>query len=104
MSVEVIDAAQFKEKVLNNESAETIIIDFFAEWCAPCRMIAPLLEEIAAENDDVRIYKINVDQHPELAGQYDIKSIPNMVSFRKGALYKRVIGAQPKDRILELIR
>ena len=99
--VEKINTDQFEKKVLQNP--KTVLVDFYADWCMPCRMVSPLLEEIAAEHEDAEVYKINVDQNGEIAAKYDIMSIPNIISFRGGSVYKRAIGVQPKQKFEELL-
>ncbi len=76
-----------------------VLVDFWAEWCGPCKMIAPVLEEIAAENDSLRITKLNVDDNPDAARRYGVMSIPTMIVFKNGAEAARVIGAKPKRKL-----
>ena len=80
-----------------------VLLDFFAEWCGPCRMVAPILDEIAEENDDFVIGKINVDEEPELAQAFGVSSIPTLVVLENGTEVRRARGAMPKDSILDLI-
>ena len=90
--------ATFAEEVLNSE--DTIMVDFWAEWCGPCRAVSPILDAIAAENPDkIKIVKLNVDDNPHTAMQYQITSIPAMKVFKKGELVKTIIGAKPKPAI-----
>ena len=90
--------ATFAEEVLNSE--DTIMVDFWAEWCGPCRAVSPILDAIAAENPDkIKIVKLNVDDNPQTAMKYQITSIPAMKVFQKGALVKTIIGAKPKPAI-----
>jgi len=90
--------ATFAEEVLNSE--DTIMVDFWAEWCGPCRAVSPILDAIAAENPDkIKIVKLNVDDNPQTAMQYQITSIPAMKVFKKGELVKTIIGAKPKPAI-----
>ncbi len=91
----------FKSVIEKEE--RTVIVDFYADWCMPCKMIAPFLEQISNENENVAVYKVDIDQNPELAVMFDIKSIPNLISFKNGAVHKRALGAIPKASILELI-
>ena len=104
MAVQSVTKEQFQELVLNYQGPNTIIVDFYADWCGPCKMIAPVLEQISNEQSDVTVYKLDVDENPELASQYNIMSIPNVISFRGGKVYKRVVGAQPKARMEDLFR
>jgi thioredoxin 1 len=77
-----------------------ILVDFWAEWCGPCRVIAPVLEEIAGEQDKIDIGKLNIDQNPMPAAENDVMSIPTMILFKDGVEKKRIVGAMPKHRIL----
>ena len=78
-----------------------VLVDFWAEWCGPCKMITPILEEIAAENDGLKIGKLNVDENPEVARQYQVMSIPTLIVFKDGQEAKRLIGAKGKGQLLE---
>ena len=90
--------ATFAEMVLN--SSDTIMVDFWAEWCGPCRAVFPILDAIAAENPDkIKIVKLNVDDNPQMAMKYQITSIPAMKVFRGGEVVKTVIGAKPKPAL-----
>ena len=93
-----INKEEFDKEVLT--SKEILLVDFYADWCAPCRMLAPILEEI----EDVNIYKVNVDQEEELARSYGIMSIPCVISFKDGKEYKRSIGLVEKETLMELIK
>jgi thioredoxin 1 len=88
----------FQAEVL--ESDTPVLVDFWAPWCGPCRMVAPVLEEIAGERDDVRIVKLNVDENQETAAAFEVLSIPTLILFRNGQVAKKVIGAMPKTRLL----
>ena len=88
----------FQEKVI--ESKGKIIVDFWAEWCGPCKLLSPILEEVS-NILDIKIYKVNVDDNPSLAGQFGIKSIPTIVIFDDGVRVKEVVGLRPKEEIIE---
>jgi thioredoxin 1 len=90
--------ASFTDDVLMSE--KPVIVDFWAEWCGPCKMVAPILDEIAAENDGVVIAKLNVDENPQTAASYGITSIPTMNVYQGGQIVKTIIGAKPKAALL----
>ena len=87
----------FQAEVL--ESEQPVLVDFWAPWCGPCRVVGPVLEEIAAERDDLRIVKLNVDENQQTAANFDVLSIPTMILFKNGQVAKKVIGAYPKKRL-----
>ncbi len=95
---EVTDS-NFQAEVL--ESADAVLVDFWAPWCGPCRVIAPHLEELANERDDLRVVKLNVDDNPLTAGNYNVMSIPTMLLFKHGEVAKTIVGALPKHRLLQ---
>ena len=98
MSARAVTDATFDQEVINNE--KTVLVDFWAEWCGPCRAVSPILDQIAAEHSDkLDIVKLNVDAHPALAAKYMITSIPAMKVFQKGEVVKTVIGAKPKPAL-----
>jgi thioredoxin 1 len=87
----------FQAEVL--ESEQPVLVDFWAPWCGPCRVVGPVLEEIAAERDDLRIVKLNVDENQQTAAAFEVLSIPTMILFKNGQVAKKVIGAYPKKRL-----
>ena len=89
--------ATFQAEVLEAEGP--VLVDFWAPWCGPCRVVGPVLEEIAAERDDVTIVKLNIDENQQTAAQYEVLSIPTLILFKDGAIAKKVIGAMPKRRL-----
>jgi thioredoxin 1 len=92
-----VSDTNFQAEVI--ESPNPVLVDFWAPWCGPCRMVAPVLEEIADERPDVRVVKLNVDENQETAAQYEVLSIPTLILFRNGQVAKKVIGAYPKKRL-----
>ncbi|MET9952348.1 thioredoxin [Streptomyces sp. NPDC006339] len=90
--------ADFEEKVLKSE--KPVLVDFWAEWCGPCRMIAPSLEAIAAEHDEITIVKLNIDENPATAAKYGVMSIPTLNVYKDGEVVKTIVGAKPKAAIL----
>lgn len=101
MSVKMINKNNFEE-VKNSD--KPVLIDFYADWCGPCRMVGPFVEEIANENPEYLVCKVNVDDEPELAMEYNISSIPAMIVFEKGEPVSFSVGAKPKEKILELLQ
>jgi thioredoxin 1 len=89
----------FQAEVLENDKA--VLVDFWAPWCGPCRVIAPSLEEIAAERDDLRIVKLNVDDNQATAARYDVMSIPTLILFKGGEPAHKIVGALPKSRLVQ---
>ena len=84
-------------------SDKTVLIDFYADWCGPCRMVSPIIDEIAEERDDILVCKINVDDEPELASQFEVFSIPTLVVMKNGEVANVSTGARPKNAILSLL-
>lgn len=101
MSVLTIHKENFDAEVMN--STKPVLIDFWASWCGPCRMLSPLVDEIAEETPAVKIGKINVDEQPELAQQFGVMSIPTLVFFKDGKVAGKTVGVQPKRAILNMI-
>ena len=96
-----INKNNFQNEVMNSD--KTVLLDFWAPWCAPCRMVAPIIEEIAGERPDIKVGKINVDEQPELASEFSIMSIPTLVVMKNGKIVQQVSGARPKNAILEML-
>ena len=101
MSAININKNNFENEVLNSD--KTVLLDFWASWCAPCRMVVPIVEEIAGERRDIKVGKINVDEEPELANKFSIMSIPTLVVMKNGNIVQQVSGARPKKAILEML-
>ena len=101
MSVVNITQVNFQEEVLKAD--RPVLLDFWASWCGPCRMVAPVVEEIAAERPDIKVGKVNVDEQPELAGQFGVMSIPTLVVMKNGRVVNQTVGARPKSQILALL-
>jgi thioredoxin 1 len=103
MGVGKVSDADFEAKVL--KSAEPVVVDFWAEWCGPCRMIAPALEELAegALSGKVKIVKLNVDENPKTAAKYNVMSIPTLMVFKNGEMASRQVGAAPKAKLEQWI-
>jgi thioredoxin 1 len=97
--LEEVTDNNFQAEVLESETA--VLVDFWAPWCGPCRVVGPVLEEIAAERADLRIVKLNVDDNQITAAQYQVLSIPTMILFKGGATVKKITGAFPKKKIIE---
>ena len=97
MSVIKISKENFASEVLN--SNKPVLLDFYADWCGPCRMVGPIVSEIANERSDVKVGKINVDEQPELAAQFQVMSIPMLAVIKNGKLENQVVGCRPKEQI-----
>lgn len=102
-NVAEISDAEFDEKVL--KASNVVVVDFWAPWCGPCKSIAPVLEEVASDlGEAVAIYKINVDDNNKSPAQYNVRAIPNLIIFKGGAEVDRVVGAVPKDQLVDTIK
>jgi thioredoxin 1 len=99
-TVEVTDAT-FESEVINSD--KPVLVDFWAPWCGPCRMVGPVLEEIAGENDGVKIVKVNVDDNQQYAGKLGVFNIPTMIIYKDGEPVDKLVGAMPKQQILDRI-
>ena len=98
MEVLKITNKNFEEEILTEKT--TAIIDFYADWCGPCRMMSPIIDEIAEENKDVKVGKVNVDENQDLAMKYNVMSIPTIIIFKDGKVHKQFVGVTSKDNIL----
>ena len=101
MSAININKNNFLSEVLNAE--EDVLLDFWAPWCGPCRMVVPIVEEIAVERNDIKVGKVNVDEEPELASQFGVMSIPTLVVMRGGKILNQAVGARSKRDILAML-
>ena len=101
MSYINITNQNFNEEVLGSD--KPVLLDFWASWCGPCRMIAPAIEEIAEERSDIKVGKVNVDDEPELATQFGIMSIPTLVVMKDGEIVNKLVGVRPKNQILAML-
>ena len=101
MAAIVITKENFDSEVLKEEG--TVLIDFWATWCGPCRMLSPIVDEVASEHPDVKVGKINVDEQPELAQQFGIMSIPTLLVFKNGEKVQESVGLIPKEKVEALL-
>ena len=101
MAVVTITKENFAQEVLQSE--KPVLLDFWASWCGPCRMLSPIVDEVAEERTDVKVGKVNVDEQPELAGEFGVMSIPTLLVFEQGRLTKQAVGARPKSGVLALL-
>jgi thioredoxin 1 len=97
-NIQEVTDNNFQAEVIESETP--VLVDFWAPWCGPCRIVAPVLEEIAQERDDLRIVKLNVDDNQQTAAQYQVLSIPTLILFRNGQVAHKVIGAYPKPKLV----
>ena len=96
-----INNDNFQNEVL--ESSQPVLLDFWAPWCGPCRMVGPILDEIAGERPDIKVGKVNIDEEPQLARQFGVMSIPTLVVLKDGKVVNQSVGAKPKSAILALL-
>ena len=96
-----INKDNFHKEVLNSD--KPVLLDFFASWCGPCRMVGPILDEIAEEREDIKVCKVNIDEQPELAHRYRIMTIPTLMVLKDGNIVEQSVGAKPKHQILAMV-
>ena len=96
-----INKDNFHKEVLNSD--KPVLLDFFASWCGPCRMVGPILDEIAEEREDIKVCKVNIDEQPELAHRYRIMTIPTLMVLKDGNIIEQSVGAKPKHQILAMV-
>ena len=101
MSVQTITKENFDALVL--QSGQPVLVDFWAPWCGPCRMVSPIVDQIAEEREDIAVGKVNVDEQPELAAQFGVMSIPTLLVFKGGEVASKAVGARPKAELLKLL-
>lgn len=101
MSVITITKENYEQEVL--QSTKPVLLDFWASWCGPCRMVGPIIDEIAEEHEELKVGKVNVDEEPDLANQFQVSSIPTLIVLRDGKIVNRAMGARPKNQILALL-
>jgi thioredoxin 1 len=101
MKVLHINKDNFHKEVLNSE--KPVLLDFFASWCGPCRMVGPILDEIAEEREDIKVCKVDIDEQPELASRFRIMSVPTLMVLKEGSIVDQSVGAKPKHQILAMV-
>ncbi|WP_298481693.1 thioredoxin [uncultured Ruminococcus sp.] len=102
MAVTILTKDNFKKEVM--EASKKVLIDFYADWCGPCQMVSPVVDEIAEEQSDVHVCKVNVDEQRELAQAFGVSSIPTLAVVENGKLVRHAVGAMPKEKILEMLK
>lgn len=101
MSVINVNKDNFKNEVMNSD--KKVLVDFYASWCGPCRMVSPIIDEIAAERSDIKVVKVNVDEQSELAAEFGVMSIPTLVVIENGKIVNQMMGARLKEAILAML-
>ena len=100
MSIIHINKDNFHQEVLNSD--KPVLLDFWAPWCGPCRLMSPILDQLAEEREDIKVAKVNVDEEPELAGEFRVYSIPTLAVLKDGQMVNQMVGARPKNQILSM--
>lgn len=101
MSVINISKENFEAEVINSE--KTVLVDFWASWCAPCRMLGPIVDQIANERSDIKVCKVNIDEQQQLASQFHVMSIPTLLVMKNGKVVQQSVGVRPKEQILAML-
>ncbi len=102
MAVTIITSENFESEVL--QSDKPVIVDFWADWCGPCKRLSPAIEELSAETEEVKLCKVNVDEQPQLASRFRVMSIPTLIAFKNGEVSNTSVGLIPKNAILDLVK
>ena len=102
MAVTVITQDNFEAEVL--KASQPVLVDFWASWCGPCRMLSPIVDEIAEEHPEIKVGKVNVDEQPDLAQEFNVMSIPTLIVFKDGNVANESVGVQPKEAILDRLK
>ena len=102
MNTKKLNKQNFQNEIINNPNMA--LVDFYADWCGPCKVMAPIIDEIADERPDITVGKVNVDENQELANQYRIMTIPTLIIFKNGTIVNQISGLRPKEDILELLQ
>jgi len=102
MSAIDVNKNNFEQEVMQSE--KPVLLDFWAPWCGPCRMVVPIVEQIAEENPDIKVVKVNVDENPELASRFRVMTIPSLFVIKNGEVVSHSVGAKPKNQILDMVR
>lgn len=102
MAVTVITQDNFEAEVL--KASQPVLVDFWASWCGPCRMLSPIVDEIAEEHPEIKVGKVNVDEQPDLAQKFNVMSIPTLIVFKDGNVANESVGVQPKEAILDRLK
>ena len=102
MAVMHLKSDTFDAEALKGD--KTVLVDFYADWCGPCKMMGPIVEELAQEHDELKVCKLNVDDAPDIAARYGVMSIPTIIAFKNGASVGKLVGTQSKDALLKLVK